>query len=109
MNQQRSSNAMIEEQENRSQGSCFREPPPLYSVYLLDEDFSTIDFIIDIIRLFFFFSYDKAREIILGEQAKRGKIICGIYTKDVAETKVHQVNRYLRKHKCELMCGMEPI
>ena len=84
-------------------------PPPLYSVYLQDTYQSTLDFIIDLVRLFFFFSYEKAVEIITGAQTKGGKIICGIYTRDVAETKVHQVNRYLRKYKCELKCGMEPV
>lgn len=107
---------------NQSVFSCCDEPmtdtqstkqptdhPYLYSVYLQNGNDMPLDFITDIIRIFFFHSHEKTKEILLGDQTKEGKIICGIYTKDIAETKVHQVNRYLKKFKCELQCGMEPV
>ena len=109
MNQPQLASCSLHEAETLQKDKRIKAPPPLYSVYLQDGNQSTIDFIIDIIRIFFFFSYEKAKEIILNKQDEGGKIICGIYTKDVAETKVQQVNRYLKKYKCELTCGMEPM
>jgi ATP-dependent Clp protease adaptor protein ClpS len=82
--------------------------PPLYQVYLLNDDYTPMEFVIEVLERFFCLSHDKATQIML-QVHTTGKGICGAYTRDVAETKVNQVNDYSRSHQQPLLCGMEAI
>lgn len=80
--------------------------PPLYKVILLNDDFTPMDFVVEILTHFFNMSEEKATQVML-QVHTQGVGVCGTYTKDVAETKVHIVNEYSREHHHPLMCAME--
>jgi ATP-dependent Clp protease adaptor protein ClpS len=80
--------------------------PPLYKVILLNDDYTPMDFVVEILTTFFNMSEEKATQVML-QVHTQGVGVCGTYTKDVAETKVHIVNEYSREHHHPLMCAME--
>ena len=80
--------------------------PSLYKVVLLNDDFTPMEFVVEILERFFAMGREKATQIMLHVHT-RGKGVCGVYTHDVAETKVAQVNEYSRKHQHPLLCTME--
>ncbi len=80
--------------------------PPLYKVLLLNDDYTPMDFVVHILEQFFGMSQEKATQIML-EVHTRGVGVCGVYSRDVAETKVAQVNDYSREHEHPLKCTME--
>jgi len=80
--------------------------PPLYKVILLNDDFTPMDFVVEILTDFFHMSQEKATQVML-QVHTQGVGVCGTYSKDVAETKVHIVNEYSREHHHPLMCAME--
>jgi len=82
------------------------EPPAMYKVLLNNDDYTPMDFVVDVLMQFFNIDTEKANQIMLTVHY-RGKAVCGIYTADVAETKVMQVNQYARKHQHPLLCSME--
>ena len=80
--------------------------PPLFKVVLLNDDFTPMDFVVGILVKFFSMSEEKATQVMLHVHT-RGVGICGVFSKDVAETKVEIVNDYSREHQHPLMCSME--
>jgi ATP-dependent Clp protease adaptor protein ClpS len=80
--------------------------PPLYKVILLNDDFTPMDFVVEVLTEFFNMSQERATQIML-QVHTQGVGVCGTYTKDVAETKVNIVNSYSREHHHPLMCAME--
>lgn len=82
------------------------KPPRMYKVILLNDDYTPMEFVVHILELFFGMNRDKATQIMLHVHT-RGKGVCGIYTRDIAETKVAQVTDYSREHQHPLFCTME--
>ncbi len=80
--------------------------PKKYKVYLLNDDYTTMDFVVDILCDVFHKSYEEAVNIMLTIH-KRGKGLCGVYTYEIAETKVDQVHRLARAHQFPLKATME--
>ena len=80
--------------------------PSLYKVMILNDDFTPMDFVVEVLQKFFGMDLGKATEIMLHVHT-RGMGVCGVYTRDVAETKVHQVNNYSRENQHPLLCTME--
>ena len=80
--------------------------PPMYKVILLNDDYTPMDFVIHILETFFGMNREKATHIMLNVHTK-GKGICGVYTRDIAETKVAQVNDYSRQNQHPLLCTLE--
>jgi ATP-dependent Clp protease adaptor protein ClpS len=80
--------------------------PRLYKVVLLNDDYTPMEFVVQVLEQFFGMDREKATQIMLHVHT-RGKGVCGIYTHEVAETKVAQVNDYSRNHQHPLMCTME--
>jgi ATP-dependent Clp protease adaptor protein ClpS len=80
--------------------------PPMYKVILLNDDFTPMDFVVEILTDFFNMTQERATQVML-QVHTQGVGVCGTYTKDVAETKVHIVNEYSREHHHPLMCTME--
>jgi len=80
--------------------------PPLYKVILLNDDFTPMDFVIEVLMDFFGMPEDKATQVML-QIHTQGVGVCGVYTRDVAETKVMIVNDYSREHQHPLLCSME--
>jgi len=83
------------------------EPPPMYKVLLNNDDYTPMDFVIEVLSTFFAMDTEKANQLMLTVHY-HGKAVCGIYTAEIAETKVMQVNQYSRTHQHPLMCTMEP-
>ena len=80
--------------------------PPMYKVLLLNDDFTPMEFVVHILEKFFAMERYKATQVMLAVHTE-GQGVCGIYPRDVAETKVSQVNDYARKHQHPLLCTME--
>jgi len=80
--------------------------PPLFKVVLLNDDYTPMEFVVHILENIFNHNRDQATQIMLHVH-KLGKGVCGVFSKDIAETKVIQVNNYARENKHPLMCEME--
>jgi ATP-dependent Clp protease adaptor protein ClpS len=80
--------------------------PPMYKVILLNDDYTPMAFVEYVLQKFFAMPEDMATRVMLSVHTQ-GKGICGVYTKDIAETKVMQVNEFSRHHQHPLMCTME--
>jgi len=80
--------------------------PAMYKVLLLNDDFTPMDFVVYVLERFFGKNGEEATEIMLHVH-RRGVGICGVFTYEVAETKVTQVMDYARKSEHPLQCTME--
>lgn len=80
--------------------------PPLYSVILLNDDYTPMEFVVHVLEHFFSMDSEKAVRIML-QVHTQGKGVCGVYTREIAETKVSQVNDYSRQNNHPLLCTME--
>ena len=80
--------------------------PSLYRVLMLNDDYTPMDFVVLVLQKFFHKTHDEAAEITLNVHQK-GAGLCGIYPKDVAETKVDGVMNYAREHQHPLQCQYE--
>ncbi len=80
--------------------------PPRYKVLLLNDDFTPMEFVVHVLEAFFGMSREKATQVMLHVHT-RGVGVCGIYTRDIAETKVSRVNEHARQNQHPLMCTME--
>ncbi len=81
--------------------------PPLYKVVLLNDDYTPMDFVVSVLELFFSKPRDQATRIML-QVHTQGKGVCGVFSREIAETKVHQVNTFARENQHPLMCTLEP-
>lgn len=80
--------------------------PPLYRVLLLNDDFTPMDFVILILKKFFMKTDSEATRVML-QVHNDGAGLAGVYTFEVAETKVYAVSEFSRRHKHPLKCIME--
>jgi ATP-dependent Clp protease adaptor protein ClpS len=80
--------------------------PPLFKVLLLNDDYTPMEFVVLVLEVFFGMNTEQATQVMLHVHT-RGIGVCGVFTKDIAETKVAQVNDYARSHQHPLMCTME--
>jgi len=81
--------------------------PPLYRVLLLNDDYTTMDFVIEVLKAIFHHSEEQSAQIMLHVHQK-GMGVCGVYTREIAETKVEQVLQYAQQNEHPLQCTMEP-
>jgi ATP-dependent Clp protease adaptor protein ClpS len=84
------------------------EEPTKYKVLLHNDDYTTIDFVVDILIGIFHKNTTEA-EAIMMEVHKKGKAVCGIYTYEIAETKVYQVKDLAKSSGFPLLATMEEI
>lgn len=81
--------------------------PPQYAVVLLNDDYTPMDFVIEILQDYFGLDLDRATQVMLTVHHE-GKGIAGVYPRDIAETKANQVNNYARAQGHPLLCQIEP-
>lgn len=87
-------------------GAARPKPPSMYKVILLNDDYTPMEFVVDVIQRFFSKSREQATQIMLKVHTE-GAGVCGVYPHDIAETKVNQVLDYAREHQHPLQCTME--
>jgi ATP-dependent Clp protease adaptor protein ClpS len=80
--------------------------PPLYTVVLLNDDYTPMEFVVDVLERFFRMDREMATRVML-EVHMKGKGVCGVFTYEIAETKVAQVLGYSRDNQHPLMCTLE--
>ena len=81
--------------------------PSLYRVILLNDDYTPMEFVVQVLEQFFSMGREKATQVMLAVHTQ-GKGVCGIYPQDVAETKASQVNQCARDSGHPLLCEVEP-
>ena len=84
------------------------QPPSMYKVVILNDDYTPMEFVIDVLIRFFRHNEEQATQIMLAVH-QTGKGVCGIYSKDIAETKSTQVNQYSRQNKHPLLSEVEAV
>jgi ATP-dependent Clp protease adaptor protein ClpS len=82
------------------------KPPPLYRVVLLNDDYTPMEFVVEILRQFFGMNTETATRVMLKVHTE-GKGVCGVYPKEIAETKAIQVNEHARAAEHPLLCDIE--
>lgn len=80
--------------------------PPLYKVMLLNDDFTPMEFVVHVLERFFGLNHAQAFEIMLTVH-KKGLAVVGVFSHEIAETKVTQVMDFARRHQHPLQCTME--
>jgi len=80
--------------------------PPLYQVIVLNDDYTPMAFVVEVLEDVFGMDRTKATRVML-EIHTKGKGVCGVYTYEIAETKVAQVMAYARQHQHPLLCTLE--
>lgn len=83
------------------------KPPPRFKVVLLNDDYTPMEFVVEVLESFFQMDRPKATQVMLAVHTQ-GKGVCGVFTKDIAETKAAQVNQYARDHQHPLLSEIEP-
>jgi ATP-dependent Clp protease adaptor protein ClpS len=83
------------------------QKPRMFKVLLHNDDYTTMDFVVHILEKFFKKNQHEAQRVML-EVHTRGIGICGIYTREIAESKTDKVNHYSEEHGHPLKCSFEP-
>ena len=81
--------------------------PSLYRVILLNDDYTPMEFVVEVLETFFTMNREQATQVMLAVHTQ-GKGVCGIYPQDIAETKASQVNQSARDNGHPLLCEVEP-
>jgi ATP-dependent Clp protease adaptor protein ClpS len=82
--------------------------PPLFRVLLLNDDYKPMEFVVEVLQLMFGMDRPKATRVML-EVHTQGKGVCGIFTYEIAETKVAQVCSFADQHQHPLLCTLEEL
>ena len=91
---------ILEKQESKL------KPPPMFKVLLLNDDFTPMEFVVMVLQKFFSLSREQATRVMLKVHTE-GRGVCGVYPRDVANTKVELVVGFARQHQHPLQCVME--
>lgn len=83
------------------------ERPKRYKVILVNDDYTPMEFVVHVLITFFHLNEVRATHVMFDVHTK-GRGICGVYTREIAETKVAQVNTYSHSSEHPLLCEMEP-
>jgi ATP-dependent Clp protease adaptor protein ClpS len=78
----------------------------LWRVVLHNDDYTPMDFVVDVLMRFFALNIENATQVMLHVHT-RGRGVCGVFTREIAESKVSQVNEYARLNQHPLLCTME--
>lgn len=84
------------------------KPPSMYQVVLFNDDFTPMDFVVFVLQRFFSMDTEKAKQVML-EVHTKGKGVCGVFTFDVAETKVAMVQQFAQQNEHPLMCDLQQV
>ncbi|MDC0409885.1 ATP-dependent Clp protease adapter ClpS [Gammaproteobacteria bacterium] len=82
--------------------------PPLYQVILINDDYTPMEFVVYVLQSVFNHNHDKATEIMMSVHTK-GKGVCGIFSKEIAEMMSHEANELSKSHHHPLLSEIEPL
>ena len=82
--------------------------PSMYKVVLLNDDYTPMEFVVEILEVFFGMSREQATNIMLTVHTQ-GKAVCGVFSRDIAETKAAQVNEFAKENEHPLLCEIEAV
>lgn len=105
-------NGQSDDDKDHDSGLVVREArpkvgePKRYMVILINDDFTPMEFVVQVLIQYFNLDEETATRVMLNVHTK-GKGVCGIFPKDIAETKVVQVNEFARENQHPLLCTME--
>ena len=102
--------AGIKHQENTLEATKTQKPnpPSMYSVLLFNDDYTPMEFVVEVLQRFFNKNREQATQIMLQVHTK-GSGVCGIYPLDIAETKVSQVLDLAKEQGHPLQCNMQEV
>jgi ATP-dependent Clp protease adaptor protein ClpS len=100
VNDQSGSTTVLEKREERL------KPPPMFEVYILNDDYTPMEFVVLVLQKFFGMGREKATQVML-KVHREGRGVCGVFPKDVASTKVEQVAQFSKQQQHPLQCVME--
>ncbi len=98
---------IVEQKKAETKSKPAIKEPRKYKVVLLNDDYTPMDFVVEILKHFFHLQEAVATEVML-QVHFQGRGVCGVFTRDIAETKVVLVNDYARINQHPLLCSMEP-
>ena len=99
---------VVERKAAKSEALPELKEPRRYKVVLQNDDYTPMDFVVDVLKHFFHLDEAVSIQVML-QVHNQGRGVCGIFTRDVAETKVLLVNEYSRINEHPLLCSMEPV
>lgn len=82
--------------------------PPLYQVVLMNDDYTPMEFVVEVLEMFFYMDRQQATQVMLTVHTQ-GKGICGVFPRDIAETKAAQVNQFARQEQHPLLAEVEAV
>jgi len=82
--------------------------PPMYKVVLLNDDYTPMDFVVETLEVFFAMGREQATRVMLQVHTE-GKGVCGVFPRDIAETKAAQVNQFAEDNEQPLLCEIEAV
>jgi len=82
--------------------------PPLYRVILLNDDYTPMEFVVEVLQTFFGLDRERSTQVMLAVHTQ-GKGTCGIFPRDIAETKSAQVNQYAQENQHPLISEIEAV
>ncbi|MAZ87905.1 MAG: ATP-dependent Clp protease adapter ClpS [Cellvibrionaceae bacterium] len=82
--------------------------PSMYKVVLLNDDYTPMEFVVETLEVFFSMNREQATSVMLTVHTK-GKAVCGVFTRDIAETKAAQVNEFAKENEHPLLCEIEAV
>ena len=104
---------LSQEDEENSDGSLALQEskpelkrPPLFKVVLINDDYTPMEFVVEVLEVYFRMNREQATHVMLTVHTQ-GKGVCGIFTRDIAETKAAEVNQYARENEHPLLCEIE--
>ncbi len=98
---------IVEQKKAETKSKPAIKEPRKYKVVLLNDDYTPMEFVVEILKHFFHLQEAVATEVML-QVHFQGRGVCGVFTRDIAETKVVLVNDYARINQHPLLCSMEP-
>lgn len=84
------------------------QKPSMYEVIMLNDDYTPMDFVVEVLEDFFYMGREQATRVMLAVH-QQGKAVCGVYSRDVAETKAAQVTQHAMEYSHPLQCEVRRL
>ena len=98
----------IEKEKQKDAQRQKPQPPPMYKVLLNNDDYTPMDFVIEVLTALFGMNDEQATQVMLKVHTE-GKAVCGVFTRDIAETKAALVNQHSAESGHPLLCEIKQV